>query len=73
MKQNETESKLPKTNIKCKLVGTNGNIFALLGRAHEALWNGGRRDLIEPLTQAVFSSKSYEEALARICEYVEPE
>lgn len=27
MKQNETESKLPKTNIKCKLVGTNGNIF----------------------------------------------
>ncbi len=73
MEQKETESQSPKTDIKCKLVGTDGNIFALLGRAHEALWNGGRHDLIEPLTQAIFSSKSYEEALARICEYVEPE
>ncbi len=68
--QKETDSQSPKTDIKCKLVGTDGNIFALLGRAREALLRGDRRDLIEPLTKEVFASKSYEEALARICEYV---
>ena len=29
--------------------------------------------MIEPMTKAVFASKSYEEALAHICEYVEAE
>ena len=61
------------SGIRCVLVGTDGNIFALLGRAREALRRGGRPDLIEPLTKEVFASKSYEEALAHICEYVEAE
>ena len=38
-----------------------------------ALRRGGRADLIEPMTKAVFASTSYEEALAHICEYVEAE
>lgn len=61
------------TGIRCVLVGTDGNIFALLGKAREALRRGGRRDLIEPLTKEVTGSKSYEEAIAHICEYVEVE
>ena len=61
------------SGIPCVLVGTDGNIFALLGRAREALRRGGRSDLIEPLTKEVTSSGSYEEALTHICEYVEAE
>lgn len=61
------------SGIPCVLVGTDGNIFALLGRAREALRRGGRSDLIKPLTEEVTSSGSYEEALAHICEYVEAE
>ena len=33
--------------IPCVLVGTDGNIYALLGRARQALRRGGRPDLVE--------------------------
>lgn len=49
------------------------NVYALLGRARQALKTGGREDLIEPMTEEVFASKSYEEAIGHICEYVQAE
>ena len=58
------------SGIPCVLVGTDGNIYALLGRARQA---GGRPDLVEPMTKEVLASKSYEEAIGHICEYVEAE
>ena len=63
----------PKTDIRVRLTGQNGNIFNLLGIALRALRNGGHGELCKPLTEAVTSSKSYEEALCRIAEYVEVE
>ena len=63
----------PKTDIRVKLTGQNGNIFNLLGIALRALRDGGHAELCQPLTDAVTSSKSYEEALCRIAEYVEVE
>ena len=59
------------SGIPCVLVGTDGNIYALLGRARQALRRGGRPDLVEPMTKEVLASKSYEEAIGHICEYVE--
>lgn len=64
------DEKEKQSGIRCKLTGENGNIFNLLGIARQALRNGGRSDLVEPLTNDVTSSQSYEEALARIMEYV---
>ena len=49
------------SGIPCVLVGTDGNIYALLGRARQALRRGGRPDLVEPMTKEVLASKSYEE------------
>ena len=57
----------------CPLIGQDGNIFNLLGIALRALRGGGHGELCKPLIEAVTSSKSYEEALCRIAEYVEVE
>lgn len=56
---------------KCKLVGKNGNIFNLVGLASKALRKAGQNDKCGEMQQRVFSSKSYTEALAVLCEYVE--
>ena len=60
----------PKTNITVKLTGTDGNIFAIIGRVREALRRNGRSDLIKEFTDYITSSSSYEEALCRVMEYV---
>ena len=61
----------PRTDIRVRLVGEDGNIFFILGRVREALRRGGRPDLMPEVTVAVTSSHSYEEALAMVMEYVE--
>ncbi len=58
------------SGIPCVLIGEDSNIFNLLVIARNTLRRGGRSDLIEPLTKDVTSSKSYDEALAHIMEYV---
>ena len=60
----------PKTDIRVRLTGEDGNIFFILGRVREALRRGGHPDLVPEVTAAVTSSQSYTEALARIMEYV---
>ena len=59
-----------KTNITVQLTGTDGNIFAIIGRVREALRRNGRSDLIKDFTDYITSSSSYEEALCRVMEYV---
>ena len=64
------EQKSPLTNIHCRLIGTDGNIFALTSKVRESLRRGGHPELVKPLTDEVMNSKSYEEALAVLCRYV---
>ena len=72
--QNDSGRKTVRNSLRSgRLVGTDGNIYALLGRARQALRRGGRPDLVEPMTKEVLASKSYEEAIGHICEYVEAE
>lgn len=59
-----------KTDIVVELIGADGNIFALMGRVRNALRRGGRSDLVEEFIKAVINSKSYDEALAVIMDYV---
>jgi len=56
---------------KVRLVGTDGNIFSLLGICSRALKKAGRMDEAKAMQGKVFQAKSYEEALAILSEYVE--
>ena len=58
---------------RVKLVGTDGNIFAILGRCKQALKNAGQPDRAEELAQRVFKATSYDEALGICQEYVDAE
>ena len=56
---------------KCKLIGVNDNIFNLLGIASKTLETYGMAEDAAEMRKEVFASKSYEEALCIIAEYVE--
>lgn len=60
-------------NVKpvCKLVGSDGNIFNLLGIASRALKRAGQYDNAKEMSNRVFNSGSYYEALGIILEYVD--
>lgn len=53
-----------------KLVGEDGNIFNILGKCAKALKDAGQKEKATELTNKVFASSSYEEALSICMEYV---
>lgn len=55
----------------CVLVGENGNIFNLVGKASSVLRSNGLGKQVSELQTKILNSKSYNEALAVISEYVE--
>jgi hypothetical protein len=61
---------MPKTAIKVKLVGTDGNAFALMGKVSAALRKGGHADLIPEFRKEAMSG-DYNHLLSTCCEYVE--
>ena len=58
---------------KMQLIGQDGNIFAIMGRASRLLKNAGQRDKAKEMCNRVMASKSYNAALAIVSEYVETE
>jgi hypothetical protein len=56
---------------KCKLTGTDGNIFALIGRVSSCLKKAGLRDEVEKMQEEVFASSSYDESLQIFMRYVD--
>ena len=56
---------------KCKLVGTDGNTFALASRVSSALKKAGMKAEAIEFQQKLFRCKSYNEALCLMLEYVE--
>ena len=55
------------------LIGEDGNIFAVMGRASGLLNEAGQKAEAEEMISRVTSSGSYDEALSIISEYVETE
>ena len=55
----------------CKLLGTDGNVFALLVRVRAALVKAKQPDQATEMARRVMVSGSYHEALAIMGEYVE--
>ena len=60
-----------KKKPKCKLIGTNGNVFTLYGKVREALREAGLYKEREEFSSRLFKCESYDEALALMCEYVD--
>ena len=54
----------------CPLIGENGNIYNLVGIASRTLKRNGLSDEASEMSEKVFNSGSYEEALGVIGEYV---
>lgn len=58
------------TKPDCPLIGTDGNIFHLVGIAAKTLKRNGMSTEASEMTEKVFNSGSYEETLGIIGEYV---
>lgn len=58
---------------KMELLGRDGNIFGILGRASRLLKQAGQSKQADEMFQRATSSSSYDEALCIISEYVETE
>ena len=58
---------------KMELLGQDGNIFGILGRASRLLKGAGQKDQADEMFRRVTSSGSYDEALCIISEYVDTE
>ena len=57
--------------VRVKLVGVNGNVFALAGKVANALRKAGRHDEIREFHIRLPLCRSYDEALALVTDYVE--
>ena len=55
----------------CKLTGTDGNVFAVIGNVSAALRRGGCKDKIEEFQEKAFRCHSYDEVLRLCHKYVE--
>jgi hypothetical protein len=56
---------------RCKLVGTDGNVFALAGRVTSALNKAGQADQAKEFSERLWECKSYDEALQLMMKYVD--
>jgi hypothetical protein len=54
----------------CKLVGTDGNVFALAGRVTDALKKVKQYDKASEFSKKLFECKDYNAALRLMMEYV---
>jgi hypothetical protein len=58
---------MPKSNKPhCKLTGTDGNVFAVIGNVSAALKKAGQSDKAKEFQERCFKAQSYEEVLGKI-------
>jgi hypothetical protein len=58
---------------RCKLTGTNGNVYALAGRVSSTLKRAGMEDEAQEMKDRIKVCASYDEALQIMMEYVDVE
>ena len=64
---------MEKQRPKMELIGQDGNIFAVLGRASRLLKENGQPDQAKEMCDRVYQSGAYSKALNIISEYVKTE
>jgi len=57
---------------RCRLVGKDGNVFAIIAAVKQALRDAGQHEAASAFVQQAFRCKSYDHVLALLVEYVEP-
>jgi len=70
MKPSKPQGK-PQSKPKCKLTGTDGNVFALAGRVTACLKKANLPDQAKEFSSKLFSCGSYNEALQLMMQYVD--
>ena len=60
------------TKPECELVGTDGNVFAIIATVCKCLAVAGQGDRAEKFRKLAIGAKSYDEVLQLIFEYVDP-
>ena len=55
----------------CKLIGTDGNVYSIIGRVRRALVVDGQDSRAREFVERAFSSGSYDAVLALCLEYVD--
>ena len=66
----ESKAELEQVKPDCPLIGTDGNIFHLIGRASETLRKNGMQEQSEEMRNRIFQCQSYDSALSIIGDYV---
>ena len=59
------------TDVNVKLIGTDGNVFSIIGKVSRELKRAGHKDLATEFTNKAFGSASYDEVLRLVMEYCE--
>lgn len=57
----------------CKLSGTNGNAFSVIGNVLQVLRRAGQQDRVKEFTDKAFKAGSYDELLQLCFDYIEVE
>ena len=60
------------TKTECKLVGTDGNVFAIIATVCKCLTEAGLGDRAEEFQKRAMGANSYDELLQLTFEYVDP-
>lgn len=58
---------------RCKVAGTDGNVFAIIGEVSRTLKQAGQADKAKEFSQKAFRSGSYDAVLALCLDYVKVE
>jgi hypothetical protein len=56
---------------KCKLLGTDGNVFCVIGKVVQTLKKADQADKAKEFANKAYSSSSYDEVLRLCFDYVE--
>lgn len=56
---------------RCQLVGTDGNVFAVIGAVRRALVAAGQRERAREFVARAWAAESYDAVIALCFEYVE--
>ena len=56
---------------KCKLVGTDGNVFSIIGHVRKALKESGQPEKAKEFCEKAFQQHSYDNVLRLCSDYVE--
>lgn len=55
----------------CRLIGTDGNVFAIIGMVRRTLREAGQPERASAFEERAFQSRSYDEVLQLCMDYVE--